>query len=154
MKEPSVQRSAEYWNTTPLSDLSHEEWEMLCDGCGKCCLHKLQDEDTEEVFYTRVACELLDLKRGSCQDYQRRFDRVPDCMDVSTMTTSQMKWLPASCAYRLRSEDKALPLWHPLITGHVSSVQKDPRGIRGKVISETKVNPEDLEDYIIRWIDA
>lgn len=149
-----MSRSAEYWNTTPLPDLSHQEWEMLCDGCGKCCLHKLQDEDTEEVFYTRVACELLDLKRGSCRDYRNRFQRVPDCMDVSTMTTEQMKWLPSSCAYRLRSEGKELPLWHPLISGHVASVQKDPRGIRGKVISEVKVNPEDLEDYIIRWIDA
>ena len=79
-----MSRSAEYWNTTPLSDLSRDEWEMLCDGCGKCCLHKLQDEDTDEVFYTRVACELLDLKGGSCQDYKNRFARVPDCMDVST----------------------------------------------------------------------
>ena len=104
--------------------------------------------------FTRVACELLDLKGGSCQDYKNRFARVPDCMDVSTMTSDQMKWLPASCAYRLRAEDKSLPLWHPLMSGHVSSVKKDPRGIRGKVISETKVKPEDLEDYIIRWIDV
>ena len=93
-------------------------------------------------------------KGAAVEDYKNRFERVPDCMDVSTMTSDQMKWLPASCAYRLRAEDKALPLWHPLITGHVSSVKKDPRGIRGKVISETKVKPEDLEDYIIRWIDA
>ena len=147
-------RSTEYWNTTPLSELSPEEWELLCDGCGKCCLHKLQDEDTNEVFYTRVACQLLDLKSGSCRDYTQRFNRVPDCMDVAKMTRKQMEWLPSSCAYRLRSEGKELPLWHPLISGHVSSVKKDTRGIRGKVISESRVHPNDLQDYIIRWIDA
>lgn len=146
--------NAEYWNTTPLAELSREEWEALCDGCGKCCLHKLQDEDTNEVFYTRVACQLLDLKSGACTDYGQRFNRVPDCMDVAKMTSKQMKWLPSSCAYRLRSEGKDLPLWHPLISGHISSVMTDPNGIRGKVISESKVDTEDLEDYIIRWIDA
>ncbi len=149
-----MNRTATYWNTTPLEQLSAEEWESLCDGCGKCCLHKLQDEEADEVFYTRVACRLLDMKSGSCSDYVHRFSRVPDCMDVRKMTSAEMKWLPASCAYRLRAQSKPLPEWHPLISGHVSTGFKDPYRIRGRIVSETDVPEADLEDYIIRWIDA
>jgi uncharacterized cysteine cluster protein YcgN (CxxCxxCC family) len=114
----------------------------------------LQDDETDEVVYTRVACRLLDMKSGDCSDYERRFSRVPDCMDVRKMSASEMKWLPSSCAYRLRSESKPLPDWHPLISGHISTVFKDPHRIRGRVVSETEVAEDDLEDYIIRWIDA
>jgi uncharacterized cysteine cluster protein YcgN (CxxCxxCC family) len=146
--------SADYWNNTPLHELSHEQWEMLCDGCGKCCLHKLQDEDTNEVFYTRVACKLLDTKSGGCQDYDQRFSRVPDCMDVAKMLPSEMAWLPNSCAYRLRADNKPLPQWHPLISGKQSSVHKETKSIRGRVVSEVDVDEADLENYIIRWIDA
>jgi uncharacterized cysteine cluster protein YcgN (CxxCxxCC family) len=146
--------SADYWNNTPLHELSHEQWEMLCDGCGKCCLHKLQDEDTNEVFYTRVACKLLDTKSGGCQDYDQRFSRVPDCMDVAKMLPSEMAWLPNSCAYRLRADNKPLPQWHPLISGKQSSVHKETKSIRGLVVSEVDVDEADLENYIIRWIDA
>jgi uncharacterized cysteine cluster protein YcgN (CxxCxxCC family) len=146
--------SADYWNNTPLHELSHEQWEMLCDGCGKCCLHKLQDEDTNEVFYTRVACKLLDTKSGGCQDYDQRFSRVPDCMDVAKMLPSEMAWLPTSCAYRLRADNKPLPQWHPLISGKQSSVHKETKSIRGRVVSEVDVDEADLENYIIRWIDA
>ena len=146
--------SADYWNNTPLHELSHEQWEMLCDGCGKCCLHKLQDEDTNEVFYTRVACKLLDTKSGGCQDYDQRFSRVPDCMDVAKMLPSEMAWLPNSCAYRLRADNKPLPQWHPLISGKQSSVHKETKSIRGRVVSEVDVDEADFENYIIRWIDA
>ena len=149
-----MNRTAAYWNTIPLEQLSTEEWESLCDGCGKCCLHKLQDDETDEIFYTSVACRLLDMKSGGCSDYTRRFSRVPDCMDVSKMAATEMKWLPSSCAYRLRAESKPLPEWHPLLSGHVSTVFKDPNRIRGRVVSETEVLKENLEDYIIRWIDA
>ena len=149
-----MNRTATYWNTTPLEQLSAEEWESLCDGCGKCCLHKLQDDETDEVFYTRVACRLLDIKSGGCSDYVHRFSRVPDCMDVRKMTVAEMKWLPSSCAYRLRADSKPLPEWHPLISGHVFTVYKDPNRIRGRVVSETDVSDDNLEDYIIRWIDA
>ena len=146
--------SADYWNNTPLHELSREQWEMLCDGCGKCCLHKLQDEDTNEVFYTRVACKLLDTKSGGCQDYDQRFSRVPDCMDVAKMLPSEMAWLPTTCAYRLRADNKPLPQWHPLISGKESSVHKETKSIRGRVVSEVDVDEADLENYIIRWIDA
>ena len=146
--------TAAYWNTTPLEQLNAEEWESLCDGCGKCCLHKLRDDETDEVFYTRVACRLLDMKSCGCSDYVHRFSKVPDCMDVSKMTASEMKWLPSSCAYRLRSESKPLPEWHPLVSGHASTVLNDPNRIRGRVVSENEVPGDKLEDYIIRWIDA
>ena len=149
-----MNRTATYWNTTPLEQLSAEEWEFLCDGCGKCCLHKLQDDEADEVFYTRVACRLLDIKSGGCSDYVHRFSRVPDCMDVRKMTVAEMKWLPSSCAYRLRADSKPLPEWHHLISGHVYTAYKDPNRIRGRVVSETEVPDENLEDYIIRWIDA
>ena len=149
-----MNRSAAYWNTIPLEQLNTEEWESLCDGCGKCCLHKLQDDETDKVFYTRVACRLLDMKSGGCSDYIRRFSRVPDCMDVSKMTAAEMKWLPSTCAYRLRAESKPLPEWHPLISGHVSTVFTEPNRISGRVVSETEVPKENLKDYIIRWIDA
>ena len=143
-----------FWQTKQLHEMTDNEWESLCDGCGKCCLHKLQDEDTNEVFYTRVACRLLDTKSGRCLDYQKRFSLVPDCMDIRKMSGAEMKWLPSTCAYRLRSESKSLPDWHPLMSGHVASLFKDPNRIRGRVISEAEVPEEDLEDYIIRWIDA
>ena len=149
-----MNRTAAYWNTTPLEQLNAKEWESLCDGCGKCCLHKLRDDETDEVFYTRVACRLLDMKSGGCSDYVHRFSKVPDCMDVSKMTAAEMKWLPSSCAYRLRSESKPLPEWHHLVRGQASTVFKDPNGIRGRVVSETEVSVDKLEDYIIRWIDA
>jgi uncharacterized cysteine cluster protein YcgN (CxxCxxCC family) len=146
--------TAEFWNSTPLSELSDEQWESLCDGCGKCCLHKLQDEDTDEVFYTRVACRLLDTRSGGCSDYQNRFSRVPDCMNIRALTADQFAWLPDTCAYRLRHDNQPLPYWHPLISGNQHSVHKDSKAIRGRVISEDEVAEVDLEDHVITWINA
>ena len=146
--------TAEFWNTTPLSELSNEEWELLCDGCGKCCLHKLQDEDTDEVFYTRVACRLLDTRSGGCSDYHNRFSRVPDCMNIRALTADQFAWLPDTCAYRLRHNNQPLPDWHPLISGNQHSVYKDNNAIRGRVISGDEVAEVDLEDHVITWINA
>lgn len=144
----------EFWNTTPLSDLNDEQWESLCDGCGKCCLHKLQDEDTHEVFYTRVACRLLNPRTGGCNDYVNRFSRVPDCMNIRALTPEQFDWLPDSCAYRLRHNNQPLPAWHPLISGNRHSVHKEPNAIRGRVISEDLIDEADLENHVIVWISA
>ena len=144
----------EFWNTTPLSNLNDDQWESLCDGCGKCCLHKLQDEDTDEVFYTRVACRLLDTRSGGCNDYANRFSRVPDCMNIRALTADQFAWLPATCAYRLRHNDQPLPDWHPLMSDNQHSVHKQSGAIRGRVISEDEVDEVDLEDHVITWISA
>lgn len=153
-----MNRDADFWNQTPLEALSAPDWERLCDGCGKCCLHKLQNEDTGDVFYTRVACRLLDTTSGGCGDYTERFNRVADCMDVAKMTHDEMSWLPSTCAYRLRSEGRPLPHWHPLLTGDAASIQQDPSRIRGRIVSELDLAKTDLddhlEDYIVRWIEA
>ena len=149
-----MNRTATYWNTTPIEQLDSKEWELLCDGCGKCCLRKLQNEETDEIFYTRVACRVLDIKSGRCSDCGNRLSRVPDCMDVSKITEAEMKWLPSSCAYRLRAESKPLPEWHPLISGHISTASKDPHHIHDRVLLEHDVPEENLEDYIIRQINT
>ena len=144
----------DFWNTTPLSNLNDDQWELLCDGCGKCCLHKLQDEYTDEVFYSRVACRLLDTRSGGCNDYANRFSRVPDCMNIRALTADQFAWLPATCAYRLRHNDQPLPDWHPLMSDNQHSVHKQSNAIRGRVISEDEVAGVDLEDHLITWISV
>ena len=142
-----------FWQTKSLQALSDEEWESLCDGCGKCCLNKLQDEDTGEVYYTKVACHLLDTRRGVCTDYSNRLSRVADCIDLRQLDPSNYHWLPATCAYRLLAEGEDLPEWHHLKSGRRSLVHKATCTVRGRVISERDIDPNDLEDHIIRWVD-
>jgi len=143
----------DFWRQKPLHELSNTEWESLCDGCGKCCLNKLQDDDTGEVYYTRIACYLLDTKTGRCSDYSNRQARVPDCLNVREMTTEQLHWLPATCAYRLLAEGRGLPNWHYLLSGRPALVHKATCTVRNRVISEADVDPDALEDHIIRWVD-
>ena len=127
-----------FWETKTLSKMSREEWESVCDGCGKCCLHKLEDEDTNEIYITSVACKLLDLKTCRCKNYTERTKIVPDF--------NQYQWLPKTCAYRLLNDGKKLPPWHPLISGSKKSVET----VLNYAISETKIkNMNDLEDYVL-----
>ena len=142
-----------FWRHKPMHALTDQEWESLCDGCGKCCLNKLQDEDSGELYYTRVACQLLNVKTGRCNDYPNRHERVPDCLNVRDMTPAQLQWLPATCAYRLIADGEDLPDWHHLVSGRPALVHKATCTVRNRVISETEVDPDDLEDHIIRWID-
>jgi uncharacterized cysteine cluster protein YcgN (CxxCxxCC family) len=143
-----------FWRQHAISDLTDEQWESLCDGCGKCCLHKLQDEDSGEVFYTRVACDLLDTKSGRCSDYSHRFERVSDCMDVRHMQPEQMAWLPATCAYRLIAEGEDLPDWHHLVSGRPGLVHKATCSVRGRSKRESEVDMNDLEAHVIHWVDS
>ena len=106
-----------FWEAKSLDAMTNAEWESLCDGCGQCCLHKLVNEETADVFYTRVACQLLDDESGRCKSYATRFEEVEDCLDVRRMSAAELKWMPRSCAYRRLAEKKSLPRWHPLITG-------------------------------------
>jgi len=111
----------EFW-TLPLHRLSKEEWEALCDGCGKCCLHKVEDEDSGDIYMTNVACKLLDLKTGRCSDYKNRRAHVPDCVRLTAKSAGGLTWLPDTCAYRLRAEDQPLPAWHYLLSGDAEAV--------------------------------
>jgi len=133
--------------------MTSREWELLCDGCGRCCLHKLEDIDTGLVFYTRVACELLDEETGRCRDYENRWSRVRDCLRIDPMDTAQYKWLPLTCAYRTLAEGRPLEWWHPLVSGKSSTVSEAGISVAGRTISEKSVAPDDLEDHIITWIE-
>jgi uncharacterized cysteine cluster protein YcgN (CxxCxxCC family) len=139
-----------FWETKTLSEMSVSEWESLCDNCGKCCLHKLQDDETEEIFYTSVVCDLIDLETCRCTHYADRCTRVPDCLDLKQHNFSEYTWLPTTCAYKLLAEGQPLPDWHPLITGNPNSVIEAGVSIRSYAMKESTVdNPE---DHIIEWL--
>ncbi len=139
-----------FWETLPLEALTHNEWEALCDGCGKCCLNKLEFEDTGEVAFTRLACQLLDGETCRCKNYENRRDFVPDCVQVTPERLPNIVyWLPRTCAYRRLHEGKPLLDWHPLISGTTQSVHDARISVQGWTLSETSVPTEDWEDYLI-----
>ncbi|MGH1399812.1 MULTISPECIES: YcgN family cysteine cluster protein [Acinetobacter] len=142
----------QFWKKYPLEALNTQEWEALCDGCGLCCLVKLEDEDTQEVAYTKVACKLLDCTTARCSNYPERLDYVPDCIQLTPEKLRQIHWLPASCAYRRLNEGKSLPSWHYLNTGSRQSVIKARKSAAGRCISETEVDEEQIDEYIVRWV--
>ena len=137
-----------FWEL-PLEALDREEWEALCDGCGRCCLHKLEDADTGEVIQTNVACRLLDRKTALCSDYRHRKAFVPDCLRLTPRLVSQVAWLPETCAYRRRSEGRPLPEWHYLLTGSRESMVRAGVSVTGRVVSEDDAGP--LEHHIVEW---
>ena len=141
----------EFWKTKKLSELTPEQWEALCDGCALCCLHKLEDEDTGEVFYTQVACKLLDVKSCRCTDYANRSSQIPACQPL-TISKELMGILPKTCAYRLRYEGKELPEWHYLVCGDKEAVHRANISVQGKAFEEELVDMDDLEEYIIHQI--
>lgn len=143
---------AEFWREKTLSDMTKEEWESLCDGCGLCCLHKLEDQDSHEVSYTNVACRLLESTSCRCKNYPERKRLVPDCVILTPDRVSEFKWLPQSCAYRLISEGKDLQPWHPLISGSETTVHKAGISVQGRVICEREAG--DLQDHIFDWGDV
>lgn len=138
-----------FWLTKRLDEMSHAEWESLCDGCGLCCLHKLRDEESGELAFTKVACRLLDTETCRCRDYANRFSEVPDCTALTPDVVAAVDWLPPSCAYRLVEERKNLPDWHPLITGDPDSPHRAGITAARRVISEG--DADDLEDHIVAW---
>lgn len=140
----------EFWKTIPFTKMHPKEWEALCDGCGKCCLNKLEDEDTGEVVFTKVACRLLDDQSCQCGQYEIRKQFVPECVVLKPETIQDVAyWLPATCAYRLLSEDKPLFEWHPLISGDAETVHTAGVSVRGWTIPEFEVDQDDWEDYLI-----
>ncbi|MGY0400143.1 MAG: YcgN family cysteine cluster protein [Ostreibacterium sp.] len=142
----TVKRSKIFWNNTPLSELSAMEWEALCDGCGKCCLHKLEDDTDGAIYYTDLACYLLDLKSCRCRDYSNRHINVPDCIAFNADDVSKMHWLPDTCAYRLRQLGEPLYDWHYLISGDKKSVHKAKESISDFAEID---RGQELEEHII-----
>ncbi len=139
-----------FWEKYPLDDLTTPEWEALCDGCGKCCLLKLEDEDTAEVKYTNIACRLFDDQSCTCTNYPLRKQLVAGCVVLSPENIERNAyWMPKTCAYRLRFEGQDLPNWHPLIAGNKDAMHNDAHSMHNRTIAEFEVSDDDLEDYII-----
>ena len=139
-----------YWERVPLQNMTPREWEALCDGCGKCCLNKLEDADTGEVAFTRVACRLLDGESCRCGNYDIRKTLVPECVVLAPATLKKSAyWLPSTCAYRLLHEGQPLRDWHPLISGTPESVHDEGISVRGWTVPEFEVDEDDWEDHII-----
>jgi uncharacterized cysteine cluster protein YcgN (CxxCxxCC family) len=126
----------QYWKRKSLAEMNADEWEGLCDGCALCCMHKLEDEDTGEIFYTDIACRLLDVNTCRCTDYANRVKQVADCLVLSVDDPQSFEWLPDSCAYRRLANKQELPAWHPLLTGDPNSVHDAGISVRGRAVSE------------------
>ena len=143
-------KRSKFWETVPLKNMNQTEWEALCDGCGKCCLNKIEYEDTGEVEFTRVACRLLDGTSCRCSSYDNRHQFVPECVRLNPKTLSKVAyWLPKTCAYKLLHDGNPLPDWHPLITGDPESTHAAGMSVRGWTVPEFEVDEEDWDNYVI-----
>jgi len=142
-----------FWEDTPLSEMTREQWESLCDGCGKCCLQKLIDDDTDEVYYTDVACQLLDTETAQCSDYECRQTKVPDCITLTKEDIDSFDWLPVSCSYRLVAHNLPLPEWHHLISGDREAIVRAKMSVAGRCVSEKTIAEDDFQEHIITWVN-
>ncbi len=142
----------EFWKEKSLKEMTHEEWESLCDGCGKCCLQKLQDEETGQIYYTQLSCHLMDNDTARCTDYQNRLVRVPSCIKLTRERITEFEWLPFSCAYRRVYEGRGLADWHYLVCGDRNAVHRAGVSVAGRVIHNEGVLEEDWEEHIIHWV--
>ena len=143
----------QFWRRKTLAEMTTDEWEALCDGCGRCCLHKLEDEDSGQVFYTDVACRLLDSERCRCSDYLHRCTQVPACLVVRELERSRFRWLPATCAYRRLAEGRDLPQWHHLVCGDREAVHRAGISVRGRTVPEEAVGEDEWEEHVVEWFD-
>ncbi|MDF1790255.1 MAG: YcgN family cysteine cluster protein [Thalassobaculaceae bacterium] len=150
-ERPEEAGGERFWETKSLAQMTKSEWESLCDGCGRCCLVKLQDADTDEISYTDVACKLLDGTSCRCSDYPNRRKKVSDCVVLSVKLVSQLQWMPSTCAYRLLQEGKPLYWWHHLECGDPDAVHEAGISVRGRVISETLVGDAELVEHVVDW---
>mgnify|MGYP002777048493 FL=1 len=139
--------AAQPWWDKPLRELDRGQWEALCDGCGRCCLHKLEDDETGQLFPTNVACKLLDRRHGQCTDYGNRKRHVPDCVQLSPEKLEELEWLPSTCAYKLRAFNEPLPDWHYLVSGSRETVHEAGMSTRGWTVSE--VDAGELEYHLV-----
>ena len=151
-KDPAP-TSQPFWRTKTLEQMSREEWESLCDGCARCCLQKLEDEDTGEVYYTELVCHYLKEENCSCTIYQTRNEKVPNCIWLKPEHVPEFHWLPNTCAYRLISEGQDLPEWHPLVSGTKETVHLAGISVKDRVIPDNSVAEEDWEEHLITWVE-
>lgn len=138
-----------YWRTKTLEEMTRSEWEALCDGCARCCLIKLEDEETGKIAYTDIACRLLDIGTCRCSRYRRRLRLVPQCVELTPAEVRELDWLPSTCAYRLVAEGRDLAWWHPLVSGDPETVHKAGISVRGRVVPERR--GDDPEDRVVTW---
>lgn len=153
MANNQEKKTAPFWESKSLHQMSRDEWESLCDGCAKCCLLKLEDEDTGLIHYTNVVCRFLDQKKCKCTEYKKRRKLVPTCLQLEPGELDDLNWMPSTCAYRLLNEDKPLPIWHPLITGGRKEMIESGNTVSGKVISEEYVHEDGLDEHLVNWVD-
>lgn len=146
--------SQAFWKNKSMPEMSTEEWESLCDGCARCCLHKLEDEDSADVYYTAVVCRFLDQDRCACTGYADRTRLVPDCVQLTPARALDYSWLPRTCAYRMVAEGRDLQWWHPLVSGSSDTVHEAGISVRGKCTSELYVHPDSLKEQIVTWIET
>lgn len=140
-----------FWKQKTLHQMTRDEWESLCDGCGKCCLNKLEDWDTGDIVWTNIGCELLNCDTCRCGDYSNRFEKVPDCIELTPDKIETIGWLPPTCAYRLIAEGNDLYWWHPLVSGDPETVHQAGISVRGRAVRDTGIPPEKYEDYLVDW---
>ncbi|MCB1622761.1 MAG: YcgN family cysteine cluster protein [Thiothrix sp.] len=140
-----------WWKQKALQDMSRAEWESLCDHCAKCCLNKLEDEEDGTVYYTDVACDLLEAGTCRCSDYANREVRVPDCLRLTPENLDQLYWMPPGCAYRLLQEGRDLPPWHHLVSGSVSTIHEQGESVAGRFVYSHEVAEEDWQERIVEW---
>ena len=153
IKNAMVTEALPFWNIKTLDQMTTEEWESLCDGCGRCCLQKLEDIDTGLYFYTNVACRLLDNDTCRCKNYPQRITLVEDCLVLSPADQQHYDWLPVSCAYRRLAHGLELEWWHPLVSGDPATVHEAKISVRHRSISEDQVPQDQLEEHIVSWVD-
>lgn len=142
-----------FWDDKTLAEMTTAEWEALCDGCGRCCLMKLEDEDTAEIYTSDVHCQLLDGETCRCTDYPNRHVRVPDCIKLTVENVRTIGWIPKTCAYRRIAEGRGLAWWHPLVSGDPQTVIDAGVSVRGRTISESAVEPGEWERHVADWPD-
>ena len=144
-----------FWQNKSLTEMNRDEWESLCDHCGKCCLLKLQDDkasdEEESVYYTNVICNLFDKSDGHCTDYWNREERVPTCIKLTQDNLADLEWMPPSCSYKRVMEGRGLAKWHHLITGDKNTIHKKSKSVLGRVVFENEVDEKELEEHIVTW---
>ena len=154
-----MKKTSAFWQTTALADMTRPQWESLCDGCALCCLHKLEDEDDGAIYYTDVACRLLDVSKGPqnsrCTQYANRANHVPSCIVLTPANLGQnLHSLPNTCAYKRLAQQEPLPEWHPLLTGDPNSTHAAGASIRGRCVSEQAVKENEMFERVIHWVDG